>query len=64
MKRLGFIVGALMIVGGAVWILQGVNLLPGSFMTGDIRWAWRGLAAAGAGIVLVLILTRSSARRP
>jgi hypothetical protein len=28
---------------GLIWILQGVNILPGSFMTGDIRWAWRGI---------------------
>ena len=28
------IVGALLVLVGAVWILQGVNILPGSFMTG------------------------------
>lgn len=31
---------------GCIWILQGVNILPGSFMTGDIRWAYRGVAVA------------------
>ena len=24
---------------GGVWILQGIGVLPGSFMTGDIMWA-------------------------
>jgi hypothetical protein len=24
---------------GGVWILQGIGVLPGSFMTGDIVWA-------------------------
>ena len=38
---------------GIVWVLQGVNILPGSFMTGDIKWALIGapLAVVGAGLV-------------
>ena len=24
---------------GMVWILQGIGVLPGSFMTGDVMWA-------------------------
>ena len=32
------IVGLLFIIVGCVWFLQGVNVLPGSFMTGQIRW--------------------------
>lgn len=24
---------------GAIWFLQGINVLPGRFMTGEIRWA-------------------------
>jgi hypothetical protein len=31
-------VAILMVIGGA-WFLQGINVLPGSFMTGQIRWA-------------------------
>ena len=27
--------GGLLILVGAVWVLQGVKILPGSFMTGD-----------------------------
>jgi hypothetical protein len=38
---------------GVIWILQGVNVLPGSFMTGHIQWAIYGaiLAVIGAGLV-------------
>ena len=33
---------------GVVWILQGIGVLPGSFMTGDIVWA-----AIGAVLLFV-----------
>jgi hypothetical protein len=48
----------LLIVVGIIWILQGVNILPGSFMTGDIRWAWRGAGTAVAGILLWVFASR------
>ena len=42
-----------MLIIGCVWILQGVNVLPGSFMTGQTRWAVYGAFAVvvGAGTV-------------
>lgn len=42
----------LLIAAGIIWILQGVNILPGSFMTGDPQWAVNGAitAAIGAGL--------------
>ncbi len=34
---------------GLVWILQGVGVIPGSFMSNDAMWAWIGAALiAGA----------------
>lgn len=33
---------------GLVWVLQGIGALPGSFMTGDMLWAWLGLGLIGA----------------
>ena len=47
------ILGGLLVLIGTVWILQGINILPGSFMTGDITWAIVGgvTALAGGGIV-------------
>ena len=47
------VLGAVMFVIGIVWILQGVNILPGSFMTGQIVWAERGAAAALVGLGLL-----------
>jgi hypothetical protein len=52
------ILAGLLIVVGTVWILQGVNILPGSFMTGQIVWAWRGGAAAVVGILLLVVANR------
>jgi hypothetical protein len=48
------IVGSLLVLSGAVWFLQGINLLPGSFMTGQIRWAVYGGIAVALGITLLL----------
>jgi hypothetical protein len=52
------VLGSLLVIGGLVWILQGVNVLPGSFMTGDLRWAWRGAGALLVGIALVAVSFR------
>jgi hypothetical protein len=48
----------LLIVVGTIWVLQGINVLPGSFMTGQIQWAYRGGIAALAGVVLLLFAGR------
>jgi hypothetical protein len=58
MKTLMRVVGILLILGGAVWFLQGINVLPGSFMTGQIRWAVYGGIAIAAGIALWLLASR------
>jgi hypothetical protein len=43
------IVSALGLLLGSVWILQGITVLPGSFMTGQIEWAiYGGLVVFGA----------------
>jgi len=43
-------VSAVLVVIGCVWVLQGINVLPGSFMTGQTRWAVRGGILIFAGI--------------
>ena len=60
MKLVLTIVGGLAVLLGGVWILQGINVLPGSFMTGDVKWAIYGAILAVAGIVVILW----SRRRP
>jgi hypothetical protein len=52
--RIGMaILGVLMVLMGGIWFLQGINVLPGSFMTGELRWAVYGgiLAAVGIGLL-------------
>jgi hypothetical protein len=55
------IVGALLALMGLIWFLQSINILPGSFMTGDIRWALYGCIAMFAGVGLLWYTNR---RRP
>jgi hypothetical protein len=43
---------------GIIWILQGVNILPGSFMTGQMTWAWRGAASVVVGALLLVVANR------
>jgi hypothetical protein len=49
------VLGVLLILGGGVWILQGINVLPGSFMTGQIKWAIYGGISAAVGIGLLVL---------
>ena len=49
------ILGVLLAFIGAVWFLQGLNVLPGSFMTGQTKWAIIGGVAFVAGIVLLAV---------
>jgi hypothetical protein len=58
MRTAGRVIGVLMVLGGGVWILQGINILPGSFMTGDPRWAVRGLVMAVLGVILFVVASR------
>jgi len=48
------IVGLLCVLIGGVWLLQGINILPGSFMTGQMKWAIIGavLVCIGLGILI------------
>ena len=52
--------GALAVVMGAVWFLQGVNVLPGSFMTGQTRWAVYGAITVVLGVLLLVRANRPS----
>ena len=51
------ITGALLMLTGGVWFLQGINILPGSFMTGQTKWAVYGglLLIAGIGLLILAI---------
>lgn len=55
MKIIANVVGVVLVLVGFVWFLQGIGILPGSFMTGQIRWAvyGGGAIAIGAGALIL-----------
>ena len=57
------IVGGLMILMGGVWLLQGISILPGSFMTGQMFWAIMGAVFLVVGGLLALAGFRLNRRR-
>lgn len=52
------IVGAILVFFGGVWFLQGINVLPGSFMTGQTKWAVYGGIAFVAGVIVFIWANR------
>lgn len=45
-------VGALAILTGVIWALQGFSIIGGSFMSGDSVWAIVGPVTACVGLAL------------
>jgi hypothetical protein len=52
------IIAVLTALAGVVWFLQGVNVLPGSYMTGDPQWAVNGVIAVLAGAAIFWFASR------
>jgi hypothetical protein len=50
-------VAILLLLTGIVWILQGFGVLPGSFMTGEMKWAYAGMVSAvlGGGLLWIAL---------
>ncbi len=63
MRWASLVLGGLMVIAGGTWTLQGIGILPGSFMTGQAFWAVAGLLMLAAGGVLGYAGTRPNARR-
>ena len=57
------IAGGLMILMGGIWLLQGIGILPGSFMTGQMFWAVMGAVSMATGGLLVIAGFRLNRRR-
>jgi hypothetical protein len=57
------VIGVLLVVFGTVWFLQGINILPGSFMSGQTRWAIYGGIAIIAGVILLASAARRHVRK-
>lgn len=48
------VAGVLFLLAGCIWVLQGINILPGSFMTGQTKWAVYGglMVVVGLGLLI------------
>jgi hypothetical protein len=48
------VLGVLFVLVGCVWLLQGFNILLGSFMSGQTKWAIYGgiLLVVGIGLLI------------
>jgi hypothetical protein len=49
------VIGVIAVLTGAVWAGQGLNLIPGSVMTGDRTWLWIGLILGVVGVILLVV---------
>jgi hypothetical protein len=58
MKIVLYIIGILLILAGGTFFLQGINVLPGSYMTGDPQWAINGGIMTIIGIALIIWAAR------
>jgi hypothetical protein len=58
MRIASTVVGVLCLLVGCIWFLQGINVLPGSFMTGQTKWAVYGGLLFIAGVVLLAVARR------
>jgi hypothetical protein len=57
------VVGLILSLTGAVWTLQGIGILKGSFMTGSAVWLWIGVACLVVGVPMALAGLRTRPSR-
>jgi hypothetical protein len=62
-KTGSLVLGLIAVLTGGVWILQGVGILPGSFMSGQRMWLIIGLVVAVVGVALLFNGLRRTAPR-
>ncbi len=55
MRKTLSVIGYVLVAFGVIWFFQGIGVLPGSFMSGQPKWAVIGsiTALVGAGLVFV-----------
>jgi len=54
MRLSGTIIGIILVLIGAVWTLQGSNVIGGSVMSGQSHWLYIGIVVAIAGVILAI----------
>ena len=60
-KTLGVLVGVLLVISGTIFFFQGIDVLQGSSMTGDTKWAVIGPIVALVGAAMVVVGLRKGA---
>jgi predicted tellurium resistance membrane protein TerC len=58
MKWVLNVLGVILLLVGIVWILQGVNILPGSFMSGQLIYLFLGIVVGAIGVVVLIYNNR------
>lgn len=55
MYQMLVVFGILFFLTGLIWLLQGLSILPGSFMSGQFQWVVNGAIAmvVGGGMWLI-----------
>ncbi|MDX8527194.1 hypothetical protein RFM68_22085 [Mesorhizobium sp. MSK_1335] len=51
MRLIRFVLALIVLGIGALWSLQGLGLIKGSFMTGQTQWLYIGLVTMLIGVV-------------
>ena len=55
MRVVFVVVGTALTITGAIWILQGVGIAKGSFMTGEGFWTVMGSIADAIGLPVLIL---------
>jgi hypothetical protein len=54
MRIVATVLAVLLMLIGCVWFFQGIGVLPGSFMSGQSRWAVNGGITFVVGLILLM----------
>ena len=63
MKQMGYVVAAVLVLAGAVFLLQGLRVLPSQLMYGKPEWVVIGAILVVAGAAMAVVVNRREARR-
>jgi hypothetical protein len=64
MKILANVVAVLLVLAGAVWALQGANVIGGSMMSGQSLWLFVGIALVIVGLAVLWWMNFAASKRP
>ena len=62
MKWVLSVIGILLTLIGAVWVLQGIDVIPVGMMAGQVQYAILGFIVAAAGVGLIAFANRRPRR--